>query len=276
MSPSFAVDRPGLVNVPYIERMQENIVQVLQLHLLANHPDDSFLFPRLLQKLADLRQLVTEHAQLVQEIKKTEDTSLHPLLQEIYKDMYWEETFLHPLLQEIYKDMYWEDTSIHLLQEIYKDMYWGAETGGGRETTQTCTVTSRPIEGFLGKTCASPPTGGWADCSMVGWCTLGRLRSVWGMMGRVYVGLLQGKWAGCLYGLTPRSPRSSQHRRHPTGYQVLFRLLRKTGEVATSSKDSPAKGQHDEGPKGQRVCFSRAPWECVCLHLVQRKYSVPG
>uniref|UniRef100_A0AAQ6AFB9 Peroxisome proliferator-activated receptor alpha n=1 Tax=Amphiprion ocellaris TaxID=80972 RepID=A0AAQ6AFB9_AMPOC len=81
-------DRPGLVNVAHIETMQESIVQVLQLHLLANHPDDTFLFPRLLQKLADLRQLVTEHAQLVQEIKKTEDTSLHPLLQEIYRDMY--------------------------------------------------------------------------------------------------------------------------------------------------------------------------------------------
>uniref|UniRef100_A0A8C7R5M5 Peroxisome proliferator-activated receptor alpha n=2 Tax=Oncorhynchus mykiss TaxID=8022 RepID=A0A8C7R5M5_ONCMY len=81
-------DRPGLVNVTHIECMQENIVQVLQLHLLANHPDDTFLFPNLLQKLADLRQLVTEHAQLVQEIKKTEDTSLHPLLQEIYRDMY--------------------------------------------------------------------------------------------------------------------------------------------------------------------------------------------
>lgn len=81
-------DRPGLVNVGHIERMQERIVRVLQLHLLANHPDDGFLFPKLLQKLADLRQLVTEHAQLVQEIKKTEDTSLHPLLQEIYRDMY--------------------------------------------------------------------------------------------------------------------------------------------------------------------------------------------
>ncbi|XP_075894076.1 peroxisome proliferator-activated receptor alpha b isoform X1 [Nelusetta ayraudi] len=81
-------DRPGLVNVTSIERMQESIVHVLQLHLLANHPDDAFLFPKLLQKLADLRQLVTEHAQLVQEIKKTEDTSLHPLLQEIYRDMY--------------------------------------------------------------------------------------------------------------------------------------------------------------------------------------------
>ncbi|XP_063052738.1 peroxisome proliferator-activated receptor alpha b isoform X2 [Engraulis encrasicolus] len=81
-------DRPGLVNVQLIERMQEGIVHVLRLHLLANHPDDTFLFPRLLQKLADLRQLVTEHAQLVQEIKKTEETSLHPLLQEIYRDMY--------------------------------------------------------------------------------------------------------------------------------------------------------------------------------------------
>ncbi|XP_073336915.1 peroxisome proliferator-activated receptor alpha-like isoform X1 [Pagrus major] len=81
-------DRPGLVDVPLVEQLQESIVQVLRLHLLANHPDDNFLFPRLLQKLADLRELVTEHAQLVQEIKTTEDTSLHPLLQEIYRDMY--------------------------------------------------------------------------------------------------------------------------------------------------------------------------------------------
>lgn len=82
-------DRPGLVDVPLVERLQESIVQALQLHLLANHPDNTFLFPRLLQKLADLRALVTEHAQLVQDIKTTEDTSLHPLLQEIYRDMYW-------------------------------------------------------------------------------------------------------------------------------------------------------------------------------------------
>ncbi|KTF90848.1 hypothetical protein cypCar_00042724, partial [Cyprinus carpio] len=81
-------DRPGLVNVPHIERMQESIVNVLHLHLTSNHPDNGFLFPKVLQKLVDLRQLVTEHAQLVQEIKKTEDTSLHPLLQEIYRDMY--------------------------------------------------------------------------------------------------------------------------------------------------------------------------------------------
>lgn len=83
------IDRPGLLNVGHIERMQEGIVHVLKLHLQTNHPDDVFLFPKLLQKLADLRQLVTEHAQLVQVIKKTEaDAALHPLLQEIYRDMY--------------------------------------------------------------------------------------------------------------------------------------------------------------------------------------------
>lgn len=76
------------MDVPLVEQLQESIVQVLRLHLLANHPDDNFLFPRLLQKLADLRELVTEHAQLVQDIKKTEDAWLHPLLQEIYRDMY--------------------------------------------------------------------------------------------------------------------------------------------------------------------------------------------
>lgn len=81
-------DRPGLVDVPLVEQLQESIVQALRLHLLVNHPDNNFLFPRLLQKLADLRELVTEHAQLVQEIKTTEDASLHPLLQEIYRDMY--------------------------------------------------------------------------------------------------------------------------------------------------------------------------------------------
>uniref|UniRef100_A0A4W3JU68 Peroxisome proliferator-activated receptor alpha n=1 Tax=Callorhinchus milii TaxID=7868 RepID=A0A4W3JU68_CALMI len=82
-------DRPGLMGVKQIEEMQDSILQALSLHLQSNHPDSQYLFPKLLQKMADLRQLVTEHAQLVQKIKKTEaDTSLHPLLQEIYKDMY--------------------------------------------------------------------------------------------------------------------------------------------------------------------------------------------
>ncbi|XP_034028206.1 peroxisome proliferator-activated receptor delta b [Thalassophryne amazonica] len=82
-------DRPGLMNVKQVEQSQENILQALDLHLHVNHSDSVYLFPKLLQKMADLRQLVTENAQLVQKIKKTEsETSLHPLLQEIYKDMY--------------------------------------------------------------------------------------------------------------------------------------------------------------------------------------------
>lgn len=82
-------DRPGLMNVHQVEKIQDSILQALNQHLQLNHPDGRFIFPRLLQKLADLRQLVTENAQLVQKIKKTEsETSLHPLLQEIYRDMY--------------------------------------------------------------------------------------------------------------------------------------------------------------------------------------------
>ena len=72
-----------------VEQSQDRILQALDLHLQTNHSDSPYLFPKLLQKMADLRQLVTENVQLVQKIKKTEsETSLHPLLQEIYKDMY--------------------------------------------------------------------------------------------------------------------------------------------------------------------------------------------
>ncbi|XP_066527315.1 peroxisome proliferator-activated receptor delta [Hoplias malabaricus] len=82
-------DRPGLMNVKQVEEIQDNILQALNQHLLSTHSDNSYIFPKLLQKMADLRQLVTENAQLVQNIKKTEsETSLHPLLQEIYRDMY--------------------------------------------------------------------------------------------------------------------------------------------------------------------------------------------
>ncbi|XP_053544989.1 peroxisome proliferator-activated receptor gamma isoform X2 [Bombina bombina] len=82
-------DRPGLINVKPIEDIQESLLQVLELQLKLNHPDSSQLFAKLLQKMTDLRQVVTEHVQLLQIIKKTEaDMCLHPLLQEIYKDLY--------------------------------------------------------------------------------------------------------------------------------------------------------------------------------------------
>lgn len=87
--PHLPTDRPGLMNVPQVEAIQDTILRALEVHLQVNHPDSPYLFPKLLQKMADLRQLVTEHAQMMQWLKKTEsETLLHPLLQEIYKDMY--------------------------------------------------------------------------------------------------------------------------------------------------------------------------------------------
>uniref|UniRef100_UPI003F530022 peroxisome proliferator-activated receptor gamma n=1 Tax=Danio rerio TaxID=7955 RepID=UPI003F530022 len=82
-------DRPGLLNVKPIEDLQETVLHSLELQLKINHPDSLQLFAKVLQKMTDLRQLVTDHVQLIQMMKETEaDWSLHPLLQEIMRDLY--------------------------------------------------------------------------------------------------------------------------------------------------------------------------------------------
>nr|ACO55651.1 peroxisome proliferator-activated receptor gamma [Paralichthys olivaceus] len=82
-------DRPGLLNVKPIEKLQETVLHSLELQLKLNHPDSLQLFAKLLQKMTDLRQIVTDHVHLIQLLKKTEvDMCLHPLLQEIMKDLY--------------------------------------------------------------------------------------------------------------------------------------------------------------------------------------------
>ncbi|XP_041835391.1 peroxisome proliferator-activated receptor gamma isoform X1 [Melanotaenia boesemani] len=82
-------DRPGLLNVKPIEQLQETVLHSLELQLKLNHPDSLQLFAKLLQKMTDLRQIVTDHVHLIQLLKKTEvDICLHPLLQEIMKDLY--------------------------------------------------------------------------------------------------------------------------------------------------------------------------------------------
>ncbi|XP_054473757.1 peroxisome proliferator-activated receptor gamma isoform X2 [Anoplopoma fimbria] len=82
-------DRPGLLNVKPIEQLQETVLHSLELQLKLNHPDSQQLFAKLLQKMTDLRQIVTDHVHLIQLLKKTEvDMCLHPLLQEIIKDLY--------------------------------------------------------------------------------------------------------------------------------------------------------------------------------------------
>ncbi|XP_062315571.1 peroxisome proliferator-activated receptor gamma [Osmerus eperlanus] len=82
-------DRPGLLNVKPIEQLQETVLHSLELQLKLSHPDSMQLFAKLLQKMTDLRQIVTDHVHLIQLLKKTEvDMCLHPLLQEIMKDLY--------------------------------------------------------------------------------------------------------------------------------------------------------------------------------------------
>ncbi|XP_065122018.1 peroxisome proliferator-activated receptor gamma isoform X2 [Paramisgurnus dabryanus] len=82
-------DRPGLLNVKPIEDLQETVLHSLELQLKTNHPDSLQLFAKVLQKMTDLRQLVANHVQLIQLMKDTEvDWCLHPLLQEIIRDLY--------------------------------------------------------------------------------------------------------------------------------------------------------------------------------------------
>lgn len=82
-------DRPGLLNVKPIEQLQETVLHSLELQLKLNHPESLQLFAKLLQKMTDLRQIVTDHVHFIQLLKKTEvDMCLHPLLQEIIKDLY--------------------------------------------------------------------------------------------------------------------------------------------------------------------------------------------
>ncbi|XP_023655489.1 peroxisome proliferator-activated receptor gamma isoform X2 [Paramormyrops kingsleyae] len=82
-------DRPGLLNVKPIEELQETVLHTLELQLKMKHPDSLQLFAKVLQKMTDLRQVVTDHVHLIQLLKKTElDMHLHPLLQEIMKDLY--------------------------------------------------------------------------------------------------------------------------------------------------------------------------------------------
>ncbi|XP_020789565.1 peroxisome proliferator-activated receptor gamma isoform X1 [Boleophthalmus pectinirostris] len=82
-------DRPGLLNVKPIEQLQETVLHSLELQLKMNHPESLQLFAKLLQKMTDLRQIVTDHVHLIQLLKKSEvDMCLHPLLQEIMKDLY--------------------------------------------------------------------------------------------------------------------------------------------------------------------------------------------
>ncbi|ERE87933.1 peroxisome proliferator-activated receptor delta [Cricetulus griseus] len=169
-------DRPGLMNVPQVEAIQDTILRALEVHLQVNHPDSPYLFPKLLQKMADLRQLVTEHAQMMQWLKKTEsETLLHPLLQEIYKDMIplllrlpgvcrknlmsllmsvrplLPESGLHSVLQLAQQDKAsTSDAWLHALWELLRrDVGIGASVEGASPLSASCQSQLRDLCGQL-------------------------------------------------------------------------------------------------------------------------------
>ncbi|CAB1336181.1 unnamed protein product [Coregonus sp. 'balchen'] len=72
-----------------IEDLQEAVLQALELQLKTIHPDCPQLFAKLLQKMTDLRPLVADHVRHIHLLKKHElEMCLHPLLQEIMRDLY--------------------------------------------------------------------------------------------------------------------------------------------------------------------------------------------
>ncbi|KAL2103924.1 hypothetical protein ACEWY4_000792 [Coilia grayii] len=82
-------DRPGLVNAKPVEDLQGAVLQALDFHLKAVHPERPQLFAKLLQKMSDLRPLVADHVRKIHLLKKPElDMCLHPLLGEIMRDLY--------------------------------------------------------------------------------------------------------------------------------------------------------------------------------------------
>ncbi|KAL8565098.1 hypothetical protein ACOMHN_005301 [Nucella lapillus] len=62
-------DRPGLQNRDKVSRLQELLIQALQVEIGAGHPDEMGLFPRLLMSISSLRELGVEHRRMLESLK---------------------------------------------------------------------------------------------------------------------------------------------------------------------------------------------------------------
>lgn len=81
-------DRPGLTSTHRIEELQTNVLYALEAHLKLHHPDNPQLYPKLLLKTADLRQLVADHVLAAQHFVNAHSMNdlFHPLVSELLKD----------------------------------------------------------------------------------------------------------------------------------------------------------------------------------------------
>ncbi|XP_019618227.1 PREDICTED: peroxisome proliferator-activated receptor gamma-like [Branchiostoma belcheri] len=79
-------DRTNLVNRQQIEEIQERMTEGLEFQLKRNHPSSPRHLARLLVKLADLRQLATEHIDMLKrfDVGKNPSRPIPPLLREVF------------------------------------------------------------------------------------------------------------------------------------------------------------------------------------------------
>eukprot|EP00058_Branchiostoma_floridae_P013146 XP_002598634.1 hypothetical protein BRAFLDRAFT_67031 [Branchiostoma floridae] len=79
-------DRTNLVNRQQIEEIQERMTEGLEFQLKRNHPSSPRHLARLLVKLADLRQLATEHIDMLKrfDVGKSPSRPIPPLLREVF------------------------------------------------------------------------------------------------------------------------------------------------------------------------------------------------
>ena len=65
-------DRPGITDKAHVESVQEEYAQVLKEYVQLNFPRDRVMFARVLQKLADIRELHGVHSKMLQNSNLTE------------------------------------------------------------------------------------------------------------------------------------------------------------------------------------------------------------
>ncbi|CAM9381204.1 unnamed protein product [Lampetra planeri] len=84
----FSPDRPGVTNRDRVEACQERLSETLRTYISCHHPlpGGHLLYPKMVQKLADLRNLNEEHSKQFLEISRKEGAvdNLTPLLIEVF------------------------------------------------------------------------------------------------------------------------------------------------------------------------------------------------
>ncbi|XP_043537999.1 vitamin D3 receptor B-like isoform X1 [Chiloscyllium plagiosum] len=83
-------DRPGVQNRVQVERIQDGLSETLQSYIRAKHPPpgNRLLYPKMIQKLTDLRSLSEEHSKQFQSLTFNPDCNTHltPLVLEVFSN----------------------------------------------------------------------------------------------------------------------------------------------------------------------------------------------